>query len=50
MKTIDLKDLYEDRSLPLSTKPFIYRELLDRNETATVDVVDTYDISDSEDI
>ncbi len=50
MKTIDLKDLYEDRSLPLSTKPFIYRELLDRNETATIDVIETYDISDSEDI
>ncbi len=50
MKTIDLKDLYEDRSLPLSTKPFIYRELLDRNETAAADVIETYDISDSEDI
>jgi hypothetical protein len=49
MKTADLKDLYEDRSLPISTQPFIYRELLDRDDTVSEDTVDTYDISDGED-
>jgi hypothetical protein len=31
MKTVDLAELYVTSSLPSSTKPFIYRELRDRN-------------------
>jgi len=33
IKTSDLKELYEAHEVPSSTKPFIYRELLDRVET-----------------
>ncbi len=33
MKTSDLKELYADPKVPKSTKPFIFRELADRNET-----------------
>lgn len=32
IKTTDLKELYRDPEVPVSTKPFIYRELLDRGE------------------
>jgi hypothetical protein len=32
IKTPDLKELYRDPEVPASTKPFIYRELLDRGE------------------
>lgn len=32
MKTSDLQDLYSDTKTPLSSKPFIYRELLNRGE------------------
>jgi hypothetical protein len=32
IKTTDLKELYHDPEVPISTKPFIYRELLDRGE------------------
>jgi hypothetical protein len=32
IKTTDLKELYRDPEVPTSTKPFIYRELLDRGE------------------
>jgi len=34
MKTADLRDLYADPRLPASTRPFIYRELQDRGESA----------------
>jgi len=32
IKTTDLRQLYHDPEVPISTKPFIYRELLDRGE------------------
>jgi hypothetical protein len=32
IKTPDLRELYHDPEVPTSTKPFIYRELLDRGE------------------
>ena len=32
IKTSDLKELYEDPDVPSSTKPCIYRELLERDE------------------
>lgn len=32
MKTSDLRELYNDPALPISTRPFIYREILDRDE------------------
>jgi len=33
MRSKDLKELYEAPEVPTSTKPFIYRELMDRNES-----------------
>lgn len=33
IKTIDLKELYAAPEVPVSTKPFIYRELLEREKT-----------------
>jgi hypothetical protein len=33
IKTTDLKELRKDPEVPSSTKPFLYRELLDRGET-----------------
>jgi hypothetical protein len=32
IKTTDLKELHKDPEVPSSTKPFLYRELLDRGE------------------
>jgi len=32
IKTTDLKELYEAPEVPSSTKPFLYRELLDRGQ------------------
>lgn len=46
MKTADLRELYLDRGLPLSTRPFIYRELLDRNESFDITTEEAYEIPD----
>ncbi len=48
MKLSDLKELYSDRNLPTSTKPFIYRELLDRNETVEIKKEETFELSGDE--
>jgi hypothetical protein len=32
IKTSDLKELHEAHEIPTSTKPFIHRELLEREE------------------
>lgn len=49
MKTGDLKDLYRDPKLPSSTKPFIFRELGERDETVEVHPEVTYDLHDDDD-
>lgn len=49
IKTSDLKDLYSDSNLPASTKPFIYRELLERNETVEIDEEETFELSEDDD-
>lgn len=46
LKTCDLKELYHDENLPLSTKPFIFRELQDRGTTVEIEEVQTYELSD----
>lgn len=38
MRTADLKELYAAPDLPSSTRPFIYRELVYREERLTLDV------------
>ncbi|HAM49791.1 MAG TPA: hypothetical protein DCP92_03535 [Nitrospiraceae bacterium] len=48
MKIVDLKDLYTDRKLPSSTKPFIFRELLERAETIETQKEELYDLSDED--
>ncbi len=49
MKTADLKELYSDESVPKSTKPFIFRELLERDETVHIGEHETYELSEDED-
>ena len=48
MKTMDLKELYADPKVPASTKPFIFRELLERNETPEQAGSETYELSEEE--
>ncbi|MGD0884002.1 MAG: hypothetical protein ABSA46_03845 [Thermodesulfovibrionales bacterium] len=48
MKSADLKDLYADPKLPLSTKPFIFRELLEREEGVETQEEELYDLSGHE--
>jgi hypothetical protein len=49
MKTVDLRDLYADPKLPLSTRPFIFRELSERGETTAIPEDDVYRLSGDED-
>jgi len=49
MKTRDLKELYSDPKLPASTRPFIYRELMERDETAEETEEEVFDLGDTED-
>jgi hypothetical protein len=49
MKIMDLKDLYADPKLPLSTRPFIYRELLDRGQDPELQKEEVYNLTDDED-
>ncbi len=44
IRTPDLKDLYADRKVPTSTKPFIFRELADRGETVEIQEDEVYDL------
>jgi hypothetical protein len=48
MKTVDLKDLYADARTPLSTKPFLFRELLERGETTEIAKDEIYDLPEDE--
>lgn len=47
MKTVDLRDLYEDPKLPLATRPFIFRELQERAE-ATGPETEVHDLPDDD--
>src|ERR1700690_2537481 len=49
MKTADLRDLYADPKLPLSTRPFIFRELCERGENAAFPHDEIYLLSGDED-
>jgi len=49
MKTLDLRDLYADPKLPLSTRPFIFRELQDRGESVDADAEEIHDLTGDED-
>ena len=49
MKITDLRDLYTDRKLPLSTRPFIYRELLDRGEDPEITSEEVFQLAGDED-
>jgi hypothetical protein len=49
MKTADLKDLYADPKLPTATKPFLFRELLERGETTGVAKDEVFDLAGDED-
>ncbi len=48
MKTSDLKELYADPKVPASTKPFIFRELLERDETPEQAGEETYELGEDE--
>lgn len=50
MKTSDLRDLYSDPKVPLSTRPFIYRELQERGENVTPECSESYELPVQEDI
>jgi hypothetical protein len=50
MKTSDLRDLYSDPKVPLSTRPFIYRELQERGENVTPECSESYELPVHEDI
>lgn len=45
MKTSDLKELYHDPKTPVSTRPFIFRELFDREESPDESSPEIYEIS-----
>lgn len=49
LKTADLRELYSDISLPLSTRPYIFNELALRDESAEIPQEETYDLSGNED-
>lgn len=50
MKTADLRDLYADAKLPTATRPFIYRELLERGETTEHPPEEVFELQDDEDL
>jgi uncharacterized protein (UPF0147 family) len=49
MKTSDLKELYADPKLPTATRPFIFRELRERDESPEQNAPETYELSEEED-
>lgn len=49
MKTADLQELYADPSLPSSTRPFIFRELGDRNEPTGILSSESFELSEVND-
>jgi hypothetical protein len=49
LKTTDLKELYADKSLPSSTRPYIFSELCFRNESVEIPRQKRYNLSGDED-
>lgn len=49
LTSVDIRDLFHDSEVPLSTKPFLYRELVNRGESAEQGISETYDLSQYED-
>ncbi len=49
LKTSDLKELYNDEHVSLSTKPFLFRELRDRGVTAETEDEEIYELQDEND-
>jgi hypothetical protein len=49
LKTIDLRELYSDKSLPLSTRPYIFNELSTRGEPVEIPQEEIYNLSGDED-
>ncbi len=49
MKSTDLRDLYADRKLPLSTRPFIYRELVERGKEPGIEEEEVYSLMEEQD-
>ncbi len=49
MKTADLRDLYTDRTMPASTRPYIYRELLEREVSVEPPAEEAYELPEDED-
>lgn len=49
LKTDDLRVLYSDPRVPKATRPFIYRELSERNEAVKPPPDETYDLRGDED-
>ena len=48
MKTVDLRDLYADPKLPLATRPFIFRELLDRDVSVGPDTEEVHHLPEDD--
>ena len=49
LKTADLRELYSDKSLPSSTRPYIFNELSVRNESVEIPQEKRYNLSGDED-
>jgi hypothetical protein len=49
LKTTDLRELYSDKSLPSSTRPYIFNELSFRNESVEIPQEKRYNLSGDED-
>jgi hypothetical protein len=49
LKTTDLRELYSDTSLPSSTRPYIFNELVSRNESVEIPRGKRYNLSGDED-
>jgi len=50
MKTSDLRDLYRDTKVPLSTKPLILRELLERDKSVAERLPEAYGLPEEENL
>ncbi len=49
MKTADLRELYADPEVPVSTKPFLFSELMERGEPVEAGDEQVFDLPDEED-
>ena len=49
LRTADLRELYSDRSLPSSTRPYIFNELGLRDESVEIPQEERYNLSEDED-